>query len=99
MIVIGNGQSRKKVNLNNYNELKIGCNAIIRDYHVDHLVCCDKKMVKQALALGYSPVYTRDRWASDFDSPDVFKLPDLPSAEITVWTNLFIGEAVHMLYY
>ena len=60
MIVIGNGQSRKKVNLNNYNELKIGCNAIIRDYHVDHLVCCDKKMVKQALAQGFSPVYTRD---------------------------------------
>ena len=78
MIVIGNGQSRKKVNLNNYNELKIGCNAIIRDYHVDYLVCCDKKMVKQALALGYSPVYTRDRWASDFDSPHVMKLPDLP---------------------
>ena len=78
MLVIGNGESRKDVNIDDLPSEKVGCNAIIRDYHVDHLVCCDKKMVKQALAQGFSPVYTRDRWASDFDSPHVMKLPDLP---------------------
>tara|TARA_B100000212_G_scaffold153473_1_gene115519 strand:- start:227 stop:793 length:567 start_codon:yes stop_codon:yes gene_type:complete len=78
MIVIGNGQSRKKINLSNYHEEKIGCNAIIRDLHVDYLVCCDKKMVKQALAQKYAPIYTRDRWISDFNLPEVIALPDLP---------------------
>tara|TARA_B100000941_G_scaffold27527_1_gene16312 strand:- start:38 stop:604 length:567 start_codon:yes stop_codon:yes gene_type:complete len=78
MIIIGNGKSRKKINLNNYHEEKIGCNAIIRDIHVDHLVCCDKKMVKQALSQNYSPIYTRDRWIQDFDMPEVIALPKLP---------------------
>ena len=78
MIVIGNGQSRQKINLNNYNEEKIGCNAVIRDLHIDHLVCCDKKMVKQSLALGFNPIYTRDRWVKDFNMSEVVALPDLP---------------------
>lgn len=78
MIVIGNGQSRKKINLNNYHEEKIGCNAIIRDLHVNHLVCCDKKMVKQALSQNYSPIYTRHRWISDFPMEQVIALPNLP---------------------
>ena len=61
MIVLGNGTSRKKINLNLLTGPKIGCNAIIRDYAVDYLVCCDKKMVKQALASNFNPIYTRQR--------------------------------------
>ena len=78
MIVIGNGTSRTAINLESYPETKIGCNAIFRDIYVDHLVCCDKKMVKQALSSGTSPVYTRQRWIADFPSEDVIALPDLP---------------------
>ncbi len=78
MIILGNGTSRKKLNLNLHHETKIGCNAIHRDYFVDYLVCFDKKMVKQALASNYKPVYTRQRWLEDFEHRDVVGLPDLP---------------------
>ena len=78
MLVIGNGTSRKKIDLNRYVDTKIGCNAIFRDYHVDHLVCCDKRMVKQAISAGKTPVYTRQKWLPDFDNQDVLGLPNLP---------------------
>ena len=59
MIILGNGTSQKtKSNL--YHETKIGCNAIPRDYFVDYLVCCDKKMVKQVLDQNYK-LFTLDR--------------------------------------
>ena len=70
MLVIGNGTSRKKIDLNRYVDTKIGCNAIFRDYHVDHLVCCDKRMVKQAIPKKKKkkkPVHTRQKWLEDFE--------------------------------
>ena len=78
MIIAGNGTSRKKINLNLYNETKIGCNAIYRDYYVDYLVCCDKSMVKEAHANDITPVYTRERWLADFNYQDVMSVPKLP---------------------
>jgi hypothetical protein len=48
MFVIGNGESRKNINLDKINEIKIGCNAIFRDWHMDHLICCDRKMVLES---------------------------------------------------
>lgn len=74
MLVLGNGTSRRKINLNSIYEEKIGCNAIFRDYYVEHLVCCDKRLVKQALP-HHSNIYTRDRWNKDFN---VNPLPMLP---------------------
>ena len=78
MIVIGNGTSRTTINLDRYPETMIGCNAIFRDLYVDHLVCCDKKMVKQAICAGVSPIYTRRRWIADFPNEQVIALPELP---------------------
>ena len=79
MIVIGNGQSRSQVNLNKIYEEKIGCNAVFRDTYTDYLVCCDKRMVKQALQHGHPSIYTRQRWITDFkDQETVNTLPDLP---------------------
>ncbi len=48
-LVIGNGESRLKFNWLeiNFNNL-VGCNAIHRDVTVDHLVCCDRRMVEEA---------------------------------------------------
>lgn len=74
MIVIGNGTSRTKINLDLLHEPKVGCNAIFRDYFVDYLVCCDKRIVKQALPF-HKNIYTRQRWNKDFG---VNPLPDLP---------------------
>lgn len=78
MIVIGNGQSRKKINLNKVYKEKIGCNAIFRDAYIDYVVCCDKRMVKQAIAHGHPNIYTRQRWFQDFNNETVQPLPDLP---------------------
>ena len=47
MLVIGNGESRKDVPINKLKGTKVGCNAIIRDYIVDHLICVDQRMVDE----------------------------------------------------
>jgi len=73
MLVIGNGKSRVGVNLDLLHQEKIGCNAIFRDYYVEHLVCCDKRLVKQSIK-HHSNIYTRSRWAKDFQ---VNSLPEL----------------------
>jgi len=49
MYVFGNGESRTSVNINNLQGIKVGCNAIYRDYHMDHLVCVDRRMVQEVL--------------------------------------------------
>ena len=39
MLVIGNGESRKALKIEELNLPTVGCNAIFRDIKVDHLVC------------------------------------------------------------
>ena len=77
MLVIGNGLSRSKIDLNKIYQEKIGCNAVFRDCYIDHLVCCDKRMVKQAMGHGHPSIYTRPRWADDFNHEPVQHLPNL----------------------
>ena len=49
-LVIGNGESRQGIDLSSFGErLIVGCNALHRDTHVDHLVCCDRRMVDESL--------------------------------------------------
>ena len=49
-LVIGNGESRRDVNLETYRSTHtlIGCNAIHRDLIIDHLICCDRRMAAEA---------------------------------------------------
>ena len=66
-LVIGNGESRRNIDIDSINMTKVGCNAILRDYKVDHLVCVDRKMVREAVNTGYqSLIYTRKDWVSEF---------------------------------
>jgi len=77
--VFGNGQSRKHLNLKNFTEIKIGCNAIHRDYYVDHLVCVDRRMVQEALDADFQgTIYTRTDWSHFFKNKPVTLLPNLP---------------------
>jgi len=64
VLVIGNGESRIGCNLNELKDryVLIGCNAIHRDVRVDHLICCDRRMVLEAeknIQINETKIYTR----------------------------------------
>lgn len=84
-LVIGNGESRRNVDVNSLKKkfTTIGCNAIHRDFIVDHLVCCDRRMVAESLENPYiENIYTRERYWHDFKKLKKEKrvqlLPSLP---------------------
>jgi hypothetical protein len=66
-LVIGNGESRATLDLASLaiNHILIGCNAIHRDITVDHLVCCDRRMVEEAVNnpnTSNTVIYVREDW-------------------------------------
>ena len=79
-LVIGNGESRANVNINNITQTKFGCNAILRDFWVNHLICVDRKMVREAVNSDYNGIiYTRKDWYNEFqDNKNVHIVPQLP---------------------
>ena len=80
--VIGNGESRRGFDLYQLQWLgtTVGTNAAHREFHPDHLVCCDRRMVQEAVNTGYeNPVYTRNDWYKQFSFwRNVTCVPDLP---------------------
>lgn len=89
MLAIGNGESRKGIDLNNFNDTKVGCNAIIRDFFVDHLVCVDRRMVNEALTKN-TTIYTRPDWASQYTAnKNVTTVPDLLEEGTDRWDEPF----------
>lgn len=77
MLVIGNGESRKDLDIDSYGRTKIGCNAIYRDSYVHHLICCDKRMVIEAQENNYKgTLYTRTDWVGQFKGVET--VPHLP---------------------
>lgn len=90
-LVIGNGESRKpiKINLLKSRFTTFGCNAICRDYEIDHLICVDRRMVKEALNHKVKNIYTRQDWKKYFPGPDVQTVPDLPYQGDNRWDNPF----------
>ena len=81
VLLLGNGESRQGIDLNKIDMYKIGCNAIYRDFHVDELVCVDRRMVIECCEAGYTnTVYTRENWAKYFVAkyPNVRSVPELP---------------------
>lgn len=86
-VVIGNGESRRNINLESYRSeyTLIGCNAIHRDLFVDHLICCDRRMVDEATANSQTQnteIYVRPDWFHYFrkirKNKNVSLLPELP---------------------
>lgn len=68
ILVVGNGQSRESININT-NRTVVGCNALIRDMPVDHLVCCDRRMVEEAILnenAKNTKIYVRPDWFNYF---------------------------------
>jgi len=81
-LAVGNGESRSKINLDKFsNHIIVGCNAIVRDRCVDHLICVDRRMVREALAHVNCPahIYTRVDWIKEFqNNHKVSVVPKLP---------------------
>ncbi len=93
MLVIGNGESRKGIDLNKHFDIKVGCNAVHRDYHVDHLICVDRRMVQQAIDANVnetSVVYTRSDWIDSYKNKQKVKqVPKLPYNGTERWDEPF----------
>jgi len=86
-LVIGNGESRRLVDLDNLRSkyILIGCNAIHRDITVDHLVCCDRRMADEAVKnprVKQTVVYVRPSWFHYFrkilKNKNIREVPQLP---------------------
>ena len=93
MLVIGNGESRKTINLELLEGPKIGCNAIFRDYKVDHCICVDRRMVDEAIfdkQNNHTLIYTRDDWHNRYiKHNNILKLPELPYQGNERWDQPF----------
>jgi len=85
--VFGNGESRLKINLDDFKNdyILVGCNAIHRDTLVDHLVCCDRKMVEEATDNPQTKntlIYVREEQYHYFrkirKNKNILMVPDLP---------------------
>lgn len=85
ILAIGNGESRRSICLTNIKSYSttVGCNALHRDFFPEHLVCCDRRMVEEAVKSvnTNTTIYTRDRWYLEFKKikkhKNVKKVPDL----------------------
>jgi len=85
--VFGNGESRRIININDFDSsyIKIGCNAIHRDIVVDHLICCDRRMIEEAVENPQSKdtfIYVREEQYHHFrkvrKNKKIRLLPELP---------------------
>lgn len=81
VLVIGNGESRKPILLQQYINkiITVGCNAIHRDTIVDHLVCVDARMVVEAC--GNVNTSNTKIYSNNASCANVNKLPKLPFLE------------------
>lgn len=82
--VIGNGQSREGLALNQINNFTIGCNAIHRDFTCDEFVAVDRRMVDEIIrneSSAKKTIYTREDWVDNYSKYQRVKpLPKLPFA-------------------
>ena len=93
MWAIGNGESRTTIDIDKLNGPKVGCNAIMRDYRVDRLVCVDRRMVEEAIRrevnLKDTFVYTRSDWYPRYKTLRVREVPPLPYKGDQRWDDPF----------
>lgn len=90
-VVVGNGESRKNFpvyKLTGHVHL-VGCNAIHRDTIVDHLVCCDERMIREAVInpnTMSTNIYVREHGYQLFRKIQKYKnirlLPEIPNQQL-----------------
>jgi hypothetical protein len=99
---IGNGESRQDYDLSKLSALgdTYGSNAVYRDNEVDHLICCDKRMVRECLLNNYTkPIYTRPEWYGEFRRTNVYPVPQHPWEQKLKWMQTFHwGSGLHAVH-
>jgi hypothetical protein len=83
-LVLGNGESRAVLDLHQLSKdiTIIGCNAFHRDFIPNILICCDRKMVREAIAnTSIERILTRKEWLNYFGCERISAVPDLPWKE------------------
>jgi len=90
MIAIGNGESRSAIDIDKIQDVKVGCNAVIRSHFVEHTVCVDKRMLKECVQYGVNTenIHTRPRLCIG-EIGIVKQLPDLPYQGTERWDDPF----------
>lgn len=91
MIAIGNGESRRAIDCSRIQSSTVGCNAIVRHYGVDHLVCVDRRMANECLLQHphrFSNIYTRQRWLAG-NHTELKSVPELPYQGTERWDDPF----------
>ena len=85
VLVVGNGESRKDIQLKNFNYPIIGCNALHREFTADYLICCDRRMADEAVKNPKSStteIYVREEWYRHFrkilKNKNIRTVPNLP---------------------
>ena len=90
VVVIGNGESRRSINIQDLigNTMLVGCNAIHRDAVVNHLICCDDRMVREAVEnpnTASTFIHVREtsyQWFRKIQKhKNVILLPEIPNQE------------------
>jgi len=90
-VVLGNGESRTNFptyKLTGHVPL-IGCNAVHRDTIVDHLVCCDERMIREAVLnpnTMETKIYVREHGYDFFRKvqkrKNIVKVPNIPNPQL-----------------
>ena len=93
MWVFGNGESRSNINITSLAGPKVGCNAIMRDFVMDYLVCVDRRMINEAIdrkVNEHSLVYTRKDWLGFYkNNKSIREVPNLPYRGNQRWDEPF----------
>lgn len=93
MWAIGNGESRRNINVNTLEGSKVGCNAIYRNFKTDYLICVDRRMVEEAVRAGANLetlIYTRSDWYHRYKGYlHLRELPELPYKGTERWDEPF----------
>lgn len=90
-VVIGNGESRKTFPTYSLTGkmVLVGCNAVHRDTIIDHLVCCDERMIREAVENPntiQTKIYVRESSYQLFRKiqkrKNIFLLPQIPNPQL-----------------
>jgi hypothetical protein len=100
---IGNGSSRKSIDLNKLKNVGplYGCNSLIETFELDNTIVVDRALLIDLISQGYNKktnIYTRKRWKNIIDAENLHFLDDPIKVPTHRWDNeIHWGSGTHAL--